>query len=422
MSSKQLNFDVRTEAQFYADVLQLRHLDQVALDAGIHVPSKERINKVLFTTYLLSHNKSLLLKSAYRNHISAKLSSTKQRREERNSQRRTARAAERIRQAKAPDSPRTHATNQREFLEVVPKSRVKQYYRKFYEATSRAKLQHHTCAVCARSRTAIEEKIVEMKLTDLPNSHRLTPSPSQQSIIPASELTHGLVLSRPACRSCDNDIHLRVCEECLRELTKPDIPHPPRFSLANDLWTGSIPWELDVLTLPERLLISLHFTRVYVIKLQPKAGTIGFDSESLQSALVGNVIAYEHNMSRISAMANGDILPHKPEILASLISIALVSVGTLHKSWLRSTFQVRRYVVQRALRWLKAHNPYYKDVVIDDARVNSLPPSDIPEEITACLRRDDDPTAADRERAGYVLYDNDIGHDAGTYTHNYTNV
>ena len=50
MNSKNTNFDVKTEAQFYAEKLQSRHLNQVASDACLYVPSKERINKVLFTT------------------------------------------------------------------------------------------------------------------------------------------------------------------------------------------------------------------------------------------------------------------------------------------------------------------------------------------------------------------------------------
>ena len=316
--------------------------------------------------------------------------------------RRSEKAAERSRQVQAPDE--TTVTSQHTFLQVLSREQVKAHYEQFYTATSKAALAHHTCAVCARSRTSKEQKTREVQLDQLPNSHRLTPSPVQQRIVPPTELTRGLLLGRAGFRKPTNndEISVCVCEECFTDLTKAHITGPPRHSLANDLWTGPTPWELEVLTLPERLLISLNFTRVYIIKLQPKAGSSGYDPSSLQSALVGNVIAYEHNMPKISAMVNGDILPHKPDILASLISIALVSVGVLRKSWLRNTFQVRRNVVQRALIWLKQHNPYYKDITIDESRVAHLPSSDVPEEITACIRRDDDPNTADRERAGYV--------------------
>ena len=124
---------------------------------------------------------------------------------------------------------------------------------------------------------------------------------------------------------------------------------------------------------------------------------------------------WEIDPTRVAAMVNGDILPHKPEILASLISIALVSVGTLRKSWLRSTFQVRRNVVRRALQWLKDNNPYYRDVLIDDTRVDNLPSSDVPREVTACIRRNDDPEAADRERAGYVPSGENFSSGEGMY-------
>ena len=311
---------------------------------------------------------------------------------------------ERLKQVKAPEEHTQSFQNQQTFLQILTKEQVKQHYRRFYEATSRESLRHHTCAVCGRSRTRNEQKITEVGLHELPNSHRLAPSPTQRDVIPTTELTRGLLLSPSGFRTNhhNDEIYLNVCEDCYSELSQSHVNTPPKHSLANDLWTGNVPWELDTLTLPEILLISLHFTRAYVIKLQPKAGSAGYDPNTLQSALVGNVIAYEHNMGKISAMVNGDILPHKPEILASLISIALVSVGVLRKSWLRNTFQVRRNVVRRALLWLKQHNPYYKDIVIDDTRVDNLPSSDIPDEITACLRRDDDPSTADRERAGYV--------------------
>ena len=61
-------------------------------------------------------------------------------------------------------------------------------------------------------------------------------------------------------------------------------------------------------------------------------------------------------------MFNGDIFPHKPVILASVISIALVSSDVLRKSWLRNTFQVQHAVVARTLHWLKANNVFYKDI------------------------------------------------------------
>lgn len=97
----------------------------------------------------------------------------------------------------------------------------------------------------------------------------------------------------------------------------------------------------------------------------------------------------------------------RTQYVVSLVWSMTISCHTnlLKKSWLRNTFQVRRGVVARAWTWLKANNSFYKDIVIDEDRLTSLPQADVPTEITACIRRDDDPLAADRERPGYVLLD-----------------
>ena len=211
------------------------------------------------------------MRAAHRLHISAKTDHQKKRRDAKNTQRRNERAVERLKQVKAPETHAPLSQNQHTFLQILTKEQVKHHYRRFYEATSRESLRHHTCAVCGRSRTQTEQKVTEVEFDKLPNSHRLAPSSTQRDIVPATELTRGLLLCRSGCHTYhhNDEIKIDVCQDCLSELSQSHINTPPKDSLANDLWTGNVPWELDILTLPERLLISLHFTRVYVIKLQP---------------------------------------------------------------------------------------------------------------------------------------------------------
>ncbi|KAL4068190.1 hypothetical protein J3A83DRAFT_4097740, partial [Scleroderma citrinum] len=56
---------------------------------------------------------------------------------------------------------------------------------------------------------------------------------------------------------------------CLDELQKPSNT-PPQYSLANILWIGCIPWQLQVLTFPEQLLITHLYSHVFIFKLFPK--------------------------------------------------------------------------------------------------------------------------------------------------------
>ena len=67
----------------------------------------------------------------------------------------------------------------------------------------------------------------------------------------------------------DGDPIVSVCHQCLEELKKP-TKKPPKMSLANGLWIGRTPWQLQVQTFPKQLLITLLYPRIYVFKLFPK--------------------------------------------------------------------------------------------------------------------------------------------------------
>ena len=141
-----------------------------------------------------------------------------------------------------------------------------------------------------------------------------------------------------------------LCNDCYWDLRK-STSQPPRYALANNLWVGPIPWELQCLTFPEQLLISWVFPRVFIFKLFPKAAG-QFPGDQLQSGMRGNVVSYEQDMEGIASMIEGRLMPQSLCILASVLSITFIGVGRLPQNWLHSTFHVRREVVRAALRWL----------------------------------------------------------------------
>lgn len=61
------------------------------------------------------------------------------------------------------------------------------------------------------------------------------------------------------------------------------------------------------------------------------------------------------------------ILPHLPA------EVDIIRVRREGKDDTHKDFRVRRHHVEQALRWLKDNNPAYADVVIDCARIESLP-------------------------------------------------
>ncbi|THU88390.1 hypothetical protein K435DRAFT_577116, partial [Dendrothele bispora CBS 962.96] len=169
------------------------------------------------------------------------------------------------------------------------------------------------------------------------------------------------------------------CHECLSDLQSP-IELPPTYALANNMWIGKVPVELKKLTFPEQLLIAQVYPRVFVFKLYPKKS--GGSRNNLQRGMRGNVSSYALDQTGISSMLVGKMMPQRPEILASVITVTYIGKGKLPKGWLYSTFRVRRRVVADALAWLKCSTPeVYGSVEIDMERLSSLPEDGVPEEI-----------------------------------------
>ena len=288
------------------------------------------------------------------------------------------------------------------FLEPPSDETIKNCYRQFYDATSNSALRLSVCAVCGRERDHHPDKVTTLDLNDIPSPSRLAPSvPHDQQT-----LFNGMLLEPQGVSVLNGQSMVDICGECLADLQK-DAPLPPRLSLANGLWIGPVPLELSSLTFSEQLLIAHLYPRVYVFKLFPKSG--GGSAAELQRGMRGNVSTYELNVSAAAKMVEGSLMPRQPEVLASLIAITYIGVGSLPRKWLRSMFRVRRFHVARALEWLRINNPtYYGDITISPTRLSDLPEDDVPDEILSVVRHSTDVGLIDQENGGYVRTD-DIG-------------
>lgn len=292
------------------------------------------------------------------------------------------------------------------FLQLPTNAQVKACYEQFYQATSNSAVEMVVCAVCAQEVNVRDDRVVARKLRHLPHSERLIPTRAHE----AHDLYAGRLLQAEGCigENLGGDTMLRICRSCLAEL-ESNRDKPPRFSLANNLWIGRIPWQLQTLTFPEQLLIALLYPRIYVFKLYPKDPTFRPDPASLQRGMRGNVSTYDLNLDDLSSMLRGDLLPRQPAILSSVISVTFIGRGTLPKHYLRTIFRVRRQFVFEALTWLKSHNPkYYGSITIDPIRIRQLPEDDVPDEIAGLVRHTTDTGLIDQESAGYVPVDEQV--------------
>ena len=113
-------------------------------------------------------------------------------------------------------------------------------------------------------------------LSLLPNSHRLIPRNSH----PDHDLFDGRLLEPVGVDPGGDDPIVSVCKDCLQQLRK-EANHPPKHSLANRLWIGRTPWELEVLTFPEQLL--MVYPQFYIFKAStPKSSSAPFVSTTCE--------------------------------------------------------------------------------------------------------------------------------------------
>ena len=187
-------------------------------------------------------------------------------------------------------------------------------------------------------------KVANYHVSSLPNVHCLVPSHPH----PTHTLFNGKLLEPQGVKGEGEDAVVSMCGECFDDL-KGSEEKPLKYALANNMWIGNIPWALSILTFPEQLLIAHLYPQVYVFKLFPKKIRGNRDAETLQKGMRGNISTYKLNMDSISSMVHGNMMPHPPAVLVSVISVTFVGLGKLSKHWLKSTFYVRHRVIFEAL-------------------------------------------------------------------------
>lgn len=293
------------------------------------------------------------------------------------------------------------------YLKTPTAQEVTAAYKAFYRATSSEELALAVCGICAREKLKQDGGFKTLPFEDIPNPHRLIPRVPHTA---HSIYGDGMLLEPEGVTDVGGCQHVRICGECLKDLHK-NVNTPPQHSLANNLWVGKVPWQLAVLTVPERLLISPAYLHAYVYKLYPRSLNRRVDDSTYQRGIRGNVTTYALDTKAMADMVMGRLFPRPQTVLPSLISIVFIGRGKLPKSRLRNLFKVRRQAIRDALEWLKLNNPkYYGDITIDEETLQSLPEDDVPENLFDIVRQSEDVGIVEEERAGYVNEDDEGTH------------
>ena len=142
----------------------------------------------------------------------------------------------------------------------------------FLDGSGNSRVKHSVCAVCAcKSFMAELEAIVLESLFADQLLIPVTPHPAQT-------LMKGILLVPESVHNRNGIETVNVCQGCQCNL---EWACRPSLSLANGMWIGSVPQELQKLSIPEVVLISLVYIRCYIFKLYPKT-YIGSDPSVLQ--------------------------------------------------------------------------------------------------------------------------------------------
>ncbi|KAJ3858820.1 hypothetical protein EV359DRAFT_68694, partial [Lentinula novae-zelandiae] len=225
----------------------------------------------------------------------------------------------------------------------------------FISATGNAAVRQVICCICARE--VFSSEVEAIFPASIPNGELLKPAKSH----PAHILSAGMLLYY--------DSHSRkvpgyACTSCLQNLSAK-MPKRLALALANNLWLGEIPFELQILSLCECILVSRFYTVAYIVKLFPK-----------------------------SRGAQG--------ILAATIGVTFIGTNNIPLKHLPPYLWVRRDRVRDALHWLIANNPLYAGLNISETNLSDLPKDGIPSEISDNMKWVDNTRVLDRENRGYV--------------------
>ena len=252
----------------------------------------------------------------------------------------------------------------------------------FREVTSKDALASVTCASCGLHTLEKESKIIELADIDLRNLTRPDVFTGEASLSPQQRWLDADVLPPPMPFSsgplkdvlvdpsgvsiCDGQAtNLVLCKECLSALNRDEIPS---LALANRLYIGPVPPELQDLTVVEEAMIARCRAQCWVVQLKEDSQDIVVTTS--QHGMKGHVIIYPQNPSAVA-----ESLPPSLDEITAPICVIFVGASQPSEEWIREKAKplaVRGTKVRTALNWLKRHNRYYKDIRINEDVLSSL--------------------------------------------------
>lgn len=151
-----------------------------------------------------------------------------------------------------------------------------------------------------------------------------------------------------------------ICVLCENSLTNGKIPVN---SLANGLWLGEVPPELQNLSFAERMLIARVRHNRCLVRVS-----------SGRAKMIANCIMFSNPTVKVYHK----LPPSKDELDEVLAFIFMGSAQPTEEEFKRTPMLVRRNRVATALEWLKLNHVDYTDLEISEDNLNSYPLEGVP--------------------------------------------
>jgi hypothetical protein len=178
----------------------------------------------------------------------------------------------------------------------------------------------------------------------------------------------------------------QICSECASSLEKGKIP---RYALANNLWIGDIPHELQGLSFAETMMIARIRHNKCLVRVS-----------SGWSKMTSNVIMYSNPTVKVYHA----LPPPKEELDDVLAFIFTGPAQPTDEDFKRSPMLVRRQKVLKALEWLKLNHRDYADLQISRQNLASYPLEGVPVNVIFKKTSGD----SNREASTMSVYDDDV--------------
>ncbi len=256
-------------------------------------------------------------------------------------------------------------------------STVENFYKAFHDKNT---LPIYTCKICYLKFSQTELQEVDWDVWTTSRIEKKKNSPFKcSSCFPVGQR----IL---ACGDCVNHLRRGVLSRAAQLHNKLGCEH-------------MFPDELKGLTPVEEKLIALNSCYGFFTKYSVPKGAQR-QSVTYQKHIKGHILVFPNNVQELAT----NVLPHP----------LLKVMDEIHVSWqgrekpapsdLSALLSVRRRVVERALVWLKRHNPLYANIDIDTAEMDSweAPAHGVPSQVYGRLERNE-PSAWEKARTGQVV-------------------